>query len=133
MQQSCEQLGLSERTRVLDSRAEALARDRTYRDSFAFANDRSVGALALVIELALPFLKIGVVLFAQKSQKQADEEIQSARKIVTELGGTIRDVVVPNAVAVGKAVAVIEVAKVTPTPAKFPRPTAQLQKSKKRP
>jgi 16S rRNA (guanine527-N7)-methyltransferase len=132
LQQTCELLGLSERTSVLAARAETLARDNEYRDNFGFATARAVGSLAVVSELSLPFLRVGGFMFAQKSQKQADAEITEARELVTKLGGTIRDTVVPNAVAIGKAVAIIEVAKLTPTPLKYPRPTAQLQKSKKR-
>lgn len=124
--ETCAKLGLVDRTLVLSERAEVIARDKTYRDTFGFATARAVGSLALLSELTLPFLLTGGFLLAQKSQKQAAIEIEEARQIVTALGGVVRETMIPNPVALGKEMAVIEIAKVQPTPPKYPRPTSQL-------
>jgi len=49
-------LNLQERIQVLNTRAEELARQSRYRDSFQAATARAVGAMDVVAELCLPFL-----------------------------------------------------------------------------
>lgn len=130
LQQVCGYLGLDNRVKVLAERAETCARQKDLRDSFGFATARAVGSLSLISELTLPFLQTGGCLLAQKSQKQADDEIREAASLVTALGGSIREKVIPNPMAVGKDVVIIEVVKTQPTPPKYPRQTAQLGKGR---
>lgn len=130
LQQVCQQLALGNRIKVLSERAEACAREKDLRDSFGFATARAVGSLSLVSELTLPFLQPGGCLLAQKSQKQADSEIKEAVPLVTALGGSIRDKVIPNPMAVGREVVIIEVVKTQPTPPRYPRQAAQLGKGR---
>lgn len=130
LQQVATTLGIDNRTTILNERAEDLAHKKGYREQYGYATARAVGSLALLSELTIPFLRTGGWLLAQKSQKQVEVETAEARPIITALGGDVRETVIPNTVAVGREVAIIEVVKLTPTPLKYPRPMTQIKKAK---
>lgn len=71
---------------VLNGRAEVLAHDPLYRESFDLVTARAVASLDILIELALPFVKKGGYFIAMRGQ---EEEIPGG---VETLGATLTEI-----------------------------------------
>ena len=76
---------------VVTGRAEDVARQRRYRESFDIVVSRAVAPLVTLAELALPFCAIGGSFIAQKKGDLASE-ISRAEKAINLLGGRLREV-----------------------------------------
>ena len=74
--------------KVIHARAEALSCHKKYRETFDIATARAVANMAVLAELAIPFVKIGGKMLAWKSAKAADE-IKNAGKAIELLGGKL--------------------------------------------
>ena len=119
-------LGL-EGVTFLHARAEEGSHDPALRESFDFAVSRAVAALPLLCELCLPYVKVGGFFLAMKSVDSA-AEVEGAGRAVSMLGGRLlpaADYAIPGAGVVHR---VIGIQKVAPTPGKFPRRWAIMQK-----
>ena len=103
---------------VEEGRAEALARTPALREAFDAATARALGALPVVLELTLPFLRVGGVLLAQRGA-DGEREAQSATGAAELVGGRVRSAEAVNEGAGGKVVVVVD--KTAPTPAAYPR------------
>lgn len=64
--------------RLVCGRTEELGHDTTYRESFDLVTARAVAPLAVILEYAVPFLKVGGYCAFWKSTKVADEMAGSA-------------------------------------------------------
>ncbi len=73
---------------VIAKRAEEVARDERYRESFDVALARAVAELPVIAEYALPLLAVGGRLIAFKSRR-APEEIEAGSRAAEALGGSI--------------------------------------------
>jgi 16S rRNA (guanine527-N7)-methyltransferase len=106
--------------RVLTGRAEELGRDRQHREAYDVAVARAVAPLAALLELALPFLKVGGALATPKGSG-AQRELSEAQRALGMLGGAlISDA--PLDVPGGRhRQTLILVRKTSPTPEKYPR------------
>lgn len=114
-----ENLGL-EKIETIHSRAEELGKNKNYREKFDVATSRAVANLNTLSEYMLPFVKKGGVAICMKGP-DANEELDKAKKAISILGGTAREVysfVLPNS-DISRNVVVVE--KVRNTPAKYPR------------
>ena len=127
--QTINTLGLADRVNVHNVRAEDLAHDPKFRGQYDFATARAVAKIDLVCELTVPFLKNSGHLLAQKSRQQADEELHSAASAMELLGCKVSAITAPDAVALAKDLVVVVIKKTKPTPARYPRPSAQLKKT----
>jgi 16S rRNA (guanine527-N7)-methyltransferase len=115
-----EDLGLDDRAQVLEGRAEALAHDPNLRENFDLALARAVAPLPVLLELTLPFLRVGGHLAATKGAG-AQRELAEARRAIDELGGGASEVsAVPSE---GEPGTLVLVAKARPTPQRYPRRT----------
>ena len=105
---------------VHTGRAEDLAHDVSLRGAFDVVLARGVAKLAALVEVTLPFLRVGGVLVAHKSAT-ADAEATAAAKAVRVLGGATPDVhpVVAPGLEDGRTLVVVE--KVAGTPKGYPR------------
>ena len=124
LRETCDDLGLS-RVTCVHARAEEFAGE--HRQAYDMATSRAVAALPLLSELALPLVKVGGCFLAMKSV-DSDAEIDSARGAIGQLGGkieAIRDYTIPGT-DVTHSVVVIR--KTAPTPPKYPRRWAKMQK-----
>lgn len=113
---------------TIHGRAEEAGLDPALREQFDFATARAVADLRLLAELCLPFVRVGGRFLAMKSV-ECDTELEQARSAIQALGGKIagcHDYVIPHT-DVTHRVVVIE--KVAPTPPKYPRRWAKMQKS----
>ena len=114
--QACARLGL-EGVAVLARRAEEVGQDARYRESFDVAVARALAPLPTLVELCLPLVRVGGVLLAQKTDK---EGVEAATRAVQILGGSL-DSVSPAPSAARTSGTVVVIAKVTATPALYPR------------
>ena len=114
--------------RTLHGRAEEAGMEPALREQFDFATARAVADLRLLAEMCLPFVKVGGRFLAMKSV-DCDEELDRAAPAIRTLGGDIAgcyDYTIPHT-DVTHRVVIIE--KNAPTPAKYPRRWAKMQKA----
>ncbi|MGN0539094.1 MAG: 16S rRNA (guanine(527)-N(7))-methyltransferase RsmG [Candidatus Fimenecus sp.] len=111
---------------ILHMRAEEAAQLSKYRENFDFATARAVAALPVLSEYCLPFVKCGGMFISMKSA-DSDEEISSAEKAVSILGGKLISDTVFNLVE-NMPRRIIIIKKNSQTPTKYPRPSAQIAK-----
>ena len=112
-------LGLAN-VNILSDRAETIAKEPRYRESYDIVVSRAVARLDTLLELALPFVKIGGLFIAHKSTN-IQSEISSARTASTLLGGElsrvqeiyIKDILGPSTLVLYK--------KVKKSPRLYPR------------
>lgn len=72
----------------IHERAEILAHNLNFRENFDFVVSRAVSKLNVLAELSLPFVKIGGFFVAYKG-RNSEEELETAKKSIIELGGEI--------------------------------------------
>ncbi len=104
----------------LVGRAETLGRDPAHRERYDRVVVRAVAALPVLMELALPLLKVGGLMVAQKGALQGDE-LDSGRRVAGMLGGVLEDALTFALPVSGDPRTLVCVRKVAPTPAGYPR------------
>ena len=111
---------------VVTARAEDLAHDEGYREGFDVVLSRGVARLATLVELALPFCRVGGAFIAQKSG-EVEGEIAEAQPAIRILGGRLRGVRTVAVEGLEDRVLVV-VDKLAPTPERYPRRAGVPQK-----
>lgn len=113
------ELGL-EGVTIVAGRAEEVAHDAGHREQYALAMAKAVAPLRVLAELALPFLRVGGHLAAQKGSS-AEREVREAARAIEVCGGEI--VSAERFETPGTAVpqTIILIRKVAPTPETYPR------------
>jgi 16S rRNA (guanine527-N7)-methyltransferase len=109
-----------DRVIVLTDRAETLARLPDHRESYDVVLARAVAEIAVLIELALPLLRIGGLLVAYKS-RDLEEEMRLAAMALRELAGEVVRIVSYELPEVAEPRALVVVQKLGPTPTRYPR------------
>lgn len=107
---------------IIHARSEELGRKK--RECFDFATARAVAAMSVLSEYCVPFVRVGGSFIALKS---VNEDIESAASAVGKLGGKIeliKDYTIPN----GDSRRLIVVKKISQTPTKYPRSSANISK-----
>lgn len=120
LEQVCEKLGI--KARILHARSEELGRKE--RECYDIACARAVAALPVLTEYCLPFVKVGGTFAALKS---VNENVNSAENAIKLLGGKlekVNDYFLPN----GDARRLVMIKKVSQTPTKYPRNSANISK-----
>jgi 16S rRNA (guanine527-N7)-methyltransferase len=112
-----EALGFGATTRVLTGRAEDLGHDEALRARFDLVVARAVAPLPVLLELTLPFARVGGRLAAVKGSR-GGEELQASRRALEVLGA--RAIAMPLPVP-GPKQQIIVAAKQRETPAAYPR------------
>ena len=115
--------------RALAGRAEELAHG-SLRERFDTVTARAVADLPVLTELCLPFLAAGGTFLAMKGSR-GEAELAAAESAVEKLGGRVAAVHhlslrTPDGAEEKRLI--IEIKKVRPTPAAYPRPFAKIQK-----
>lgn len=111
---------------VVNARAEDYAAD--HRESFDAASARAVARLALLLELTAPLVRKDGRLIALKG-RSALEELEAAQKAIRELGLKL-DRVEEFVLDTDQAERInLYFDKVKKTPARYPRPYAQMKKN----
>lgn len=117
---ACEKIGV--KAEIIHARSEELGRKK--RECFDFATARAVAAMPVLSEYCVPFVKVGGRFIALKS---VNEDINSAAGAVSKLGGEIeliKDYTIPN----GDSRRLAVVKKISQTPTKYPRSSANIAK-----
>jgi 16S rRNA (guanine527-N7)-methyltransferase len=104
---------------VVEGRAEDFGRDPAHRETYDLAFARAVAPLPVLLEYALPALRIGGRLAAQKGSAAASE-LAAASAALEALGGRLHDTA-PFQPPDGLSQTVILVDKVAATPDRYPR------------
>ena len=124
LQEVCDDLGLTD-VQCIHARAEEFAAD--HRQSFDFAVSRAVANLSVLCELCLPFVRTGGVFLAMKGP-DCTEELDEARSAIGKLGGTYERTVRYTIPGTDVTHSVVVIRKTAPTPPKYPRRWAKMQK-----
>lgn len=119
----CAAAGLTDVT-CLHARAEEAPE---LRGQFDAAVSRAVARLYLLCELCLPFVRTGGVFLAMKGPDCA-EELDEARSAIGKLGGTYERTVRYTIPGTDVTHSVVVIRKTAPTPPKYPRRWAKMQK-----
>jgi 16S rRNA (guanine527-N7)-methyltransferase len=102
---------------VVARRAEEAGHDPVLREKFDVAVARALAPLPVLVELCLPFVRVGGRLLAQKTK---DENPAAGAHAIALLGGELAGVfTAPSAARAAGTVVVID--KVRPGPAQYPR------------
>jgi len=112
-------LGLN-RVQVVHGRAEDIAHDSQRREAYALALARAVAPLRILVELALPFVRVGGHLAAPKGSGAA-REVREAVEALRICGGEVALVQELDATGPGARPTLVLVRKVTATPPQYPR------------
>lgn len=109
-----------ENVTCVHGRAEDLARQNNFRESFDLVTARAVARLNIISEYCLPFVKVGGIFAALKG-KQVQDEVTEAENAVKILGGGKIICTEKNLPELSDARAVVYIEKHKTTPKKFPR------------
>ena len=79
------------KVKTIHARAEELARNKGYRESYDLVVSRAVANLSTLGEYCIPFVKKGGLFISYKSG-EIEEEVNGAKKAISILGGQMKDV-----------------------------------------
>lgn len=111
---------------VVHSRAEEAGKSADFREQYDFSTARAVTNLRDLSEICIPFVK-QCGYFIPLKGAGAKEEIEDAKKAIDTLGGKLVRTDIFSLEACGER-AVIHIKKISQTPPKYPRPSAQIAK-----
>jgi 16S rRNA (guanine527-N7)-methyltransferase len=109
-----------ENVEVLNSRAEEAAHLPLYREQFALVLSRAVALLPTLVELTLPFCRVGGRFIAQK-KGEIEQEVNRAKEAVATLGGKLNQIRKIELEEFSDARYLVIIDKICPTPGKYPR------------
>lgn len=112
--------------RTIHGRAEDLAKEKEYRDSFDLVVSRAVASMPTLVEYALPFVKPGGFFVAYKTESALDEVVL-ANKAITELGGRLSKIENVGGKNSGHLLVLVE--KLVETPKAFPRKAGEAKRN----
>ena len=110
------------RAEVVPLRAEAAARDERLRERFASGTARALALAPVVLELLLPFLRVGGLAVVQRG-KMDERERSALEDAATMLGGAVEG---EHLLANERRIVLVR--KAQPTPGRFPRRTGVPEK-----
>ena len=111
---------------IVHMRAELAGKDNAFREQYDIVTARAVANLNTLGEYCMPFVKVGGYFAPMKSAK-TDEEVTAARGAIKLLGGRIEEIKELNIDNCGERY-VILTKKISQTPPKYPRASAQISK-----
>ena len=121
LRQLCDKIGI--RAVFLHGRAEDYSKLPEFREIFDFSCARAVANFSVLSELCLPFVKVGGKFL---SMKGPNEDISGAENAVSLLGGSIQSDEMYELESEKRRI--IIVGKISQTPTKYPRNSAQIKK-----
>ncbi len=109
-----------ENVEVVNARAEEVAHLPLYREQFVLVLSRAVALLPTLVELTLPFCRVGGRFIAQK-KGQIEQEVNSAKEAIAVLGGKLNQIRKIELEELGEARYLVIIDKICPTPDRYPR------------
>ena len=125
LQEVCDATGLED-VECLHARAEE---QPERRETYDLAVSRAVARLDVLCELCLPYVKVGGAFLAMKA-RGAQEELEEAKRAIEVLGGGKAELLPYAIPGTDTEHCIIRIEKMKPTPAKYPRRWAKIQKEK---
>ncbi len=128
VEDTANKLGLTNITAIA-ARAEELAKDTSYRETFDIATARAVAALPILSELCLPFVKLGgkfVAMKASQGENEANDALNAIKLCGGELVATDKFSLTSDADSDTRVI--VSVNKTAKTQAKYPRHYSQISK-----
>ena len=125
---TAELLGLSN-VKTVTMRAEDGGKSPEYREVYDVVTARAVAEMRVLLELCLPYVKVGGMMIAMKG-KNAEFELGVAKKAIAVLGGALdrcEEITLSNGTETISH-PLIYVKKKIKTPSSYPRPYAQISK-----
>ncbi|MEA4988577.1 MAG: 16S rRNA (guanine(527)-N(7))-methyltransferase RsmG [Anaerovorax sp.] len=119
LKQITEELGILN-VELIHARAEDLAHQKEYRETFDLCVSRAVANLAVLAEYCIPFVKIGGY-FAPYKTLGALEEIEQSKKAIKVLGGAFEEKTFVKIRDMNLEHQILWIKKQTKTAAKYPR------------
>lgn len=119
LQEVIEALKLEE-IQAVHFRAEDGAKKVEFREQFDICVSRAVANLASLSEYCLPFVKVGGYFISYKSG-EIEEELQSAKKAISVLGGNVEKMDYLNLCQMDYMRSFVGIKKENKTPKKYPR------------
>jgi 16S rRNA (guanine527-N7)-methyltransferase len=107
---------------ILTGRVEDLARLESQRERYDVALSRGLASLPVVLELCMPFVRLGGCLVASRRGDLAAQEAE-AELAARELGGRFRPHIATDIGRGFEGYGLVVVYKVTQTPERYPRRT----------
>ena len=112
---------------TLATRAEEVAVTPAHRERYDLVVSRAVARLPMLCELCLPFVKVGGRFVALKGA-DGETELAEAENAIRKLGGKLISKKIFTLGDAGGRV-ILEIEKVHPTPAAYPRAFAKIKKA----
>lgn len=108
-----------EKLEIIHTRAEDLAQNKEYRESYDVATTRAVSNISTIVEYMLPFVKLNGIAICMKGPN-FKEELDDAKRAIDVLGGKIESI---ESLNVGEELErnIIVIRKIRNTPARYPR------------
>lgn len=76
---------------MIHGRAEELGRNEEHREKHDIVTSRAVANMNVLLEYMMPLVKVGGICICMKS-KNAEEEIENSKNVITILGGELENV-----------------------------------------
>lgn len=127
LKEVCQQLQLSD-VQTIHGRAEDFAQKIDYREQYDLASARAVARLPVLVEICLPFVKVGGYFIALKGP-ELEQEIAESSRALQLLGGKIKDVQKLTLLDGKYSRSIAVILKTAPTSKKYPRKAGTPQKS----
>jgi len=109
-----------ENVEIVVGRAEEVAHQKEYRESFDTVLSRAVASLPTLVELTLPFCAVGGTFIAQK-KGEVGPEINRAERAIKLLGGELRETKEIKLEEFDDERYLVIIDKVSETPNQYPR------------
>ena len=114
--------------KTIHGRAEDFAQTTEYRENFDLAVSRAVANLTVLLELCLPYVKVGGYFVALKGPS-IEEEIKDATVALRVLGGSIKEIIEVDIAGSDLKHNLLVVKKIKETSKKYPRKAGTANKS----
>jgi len=114
--------------RTIHGRAEDFAQKAEYREKFDLTVSRAVANLTVLLELCLPYVKIGGYFVALKGPS-IEDEIKDAKVALRVLGGSIEEIIEVDIAGSDLKHNLLVIKKIKDTPKKYPRKAGTANKS----
>lgn len=111
---------------VVVDRAESFIKNK--REQFDGVVSRAVAALPILLELCLPFVKVGGVFLAYKGDK-VEDELKLSQHALHQLGGEVETIDFQHLPSDKAQRSLVVIRKVQPTPQQYPRMFSQIKHS----
>lgn len=105
---------------LIHSRAEALARDKKYRESFDIVISRALANMSTLSEYLLPFLKVGGKAIYIKGPN-IEQELEESKKCIDLMGGKIIKIEKYTLPTIDLEYNLVIIEKIKNTPKEYPR------------